>query len=81
MTVLYIITIVVRQFVEPKVYASNIGLDPLLTLIALFVGLQLFGFIGLIVGPTLMVILMALYRARVFHDTLDYIAGRSANRA
>jgi sporulation integral membrane protein YtvI len=81
LTVLYIITIVVRQFVEPKVYASNIGLDPLLTLIALFVGLQLFGFIGLIVGPTLMVILMALYRARVFHDTFDYIAGRSANRA
>lgn len=76
LSVLYLITIVVRQFVEPKVYASNIGLDPLLTLVAIFVGLKLFGFIGLIIGPTLMVILMALYRARVFHDTFNYIAGR-----
>lgn len=80
LSILYLITIVVRQFLEPKVYASNIGLDPLLTLVALFVGLQLFGFIGLIIGPTLTVILMALYRARVFHDTFDYIAGRPIKR-
>lgn len=77
LAVLYVITIVVRQFLEPKVYASNIGLDPLLTLVALFVGLKLFGFVGLIIGPTLTVILMALYRARVFHDTFEFIVGRS----
>lgn len=76
LSVLYLITIVMRQFLEPKVYASNIGLDPLLTLVSLFVGLKLFGFIGLIIGPTLTVILMALYRARVFHDTFEYIAGK-----
>lgn len=76
LSVLYVITIVVRQFVEPKVYASNIGLDPLLTLIALFVGLKLFGVLGLIIGPTLTVILMALFRARVFHDTFEFILGR-----
>lgn len=81
LSILYLITIVVRQFLEPKVYASNIGLDPLLTLVALFVGLKLFGFIGLILGPTLTVILMALYRARVFHDTFDYIVGRPVQRS
>lgn len=78
LSVLYGITIIVRQFLEPKVYASNIGLDPLVVLFALFVGLKLFGIIGLIIGPTVTVILIALYRARVFHDTYEYIAGRPA---
>ncbi|WP_054948628.1 sporulation integral membrane protein YtvI [Numidum massiliense] len=75
LSVLYTVIIVVRQLLEPKVYASNIGLDPLVTLLAIFVGLQLFGVLGLIIGPTAMVILNALYRARVFHDTFAYIAG------
>lgn len=77
LSVLYVVTIVVRQFLEPKVYASNIGLDPLVVLIALFVGLKLFGLLGLVIGPTVTVILMAVYRARIFHDTFDYIAGRT----
>ena len=42
--ILYIVVIVQRQIMEPKVLSSNIGLDPLATLVALFVGFKLFGF-------------------------------------
>ncbi|MEM5598483.1 AI-2E family transporter [Niallia circulans] len=56
LSVLYIIVLVQRQIMEPKILSSNIGLDPLATLIALFVGFKLFGFIGLIVGPVSLVI-------------------------
>jgi sporulation integral membrane protein YtvI len=73
LTIIYGVILIVRQFLEPKLVASNVGLDPLLTLIALFVGLKLFGFIGLILGPVTVVILLALHRSNVFRDTWNYI--------
>ena len=64
--VLYIVVLVQRQIMEPKILSSNIGLDPLATLIALFVGFKLIGFLGLIVGPVTLVIISTLYRAQCF---------------
>jgi sporulation integral membrane protein YtvI len=75
--ILYLVLIVIRQLLEPKLVATNIGLNPLVTLIALFIGLKLFGFFGLILGPVVVVILMALYRANVFVDTWKYIKGET----
>ena len=51
LSVLYGVIVIARQIMEPKVLASSVGLDPLATLIAMFVGLKLFGLLGLIVGP------------------------------
>ena len=73
--VLYIIVLVQRQLIEPKVLSSNIGIDPLATLVALFVGYKLIGFLGLIVGPIVLVIVNTLHRANVFHDVWDFIVG------
>jgi sporulation integral membrane protein YtvI len=76
--VLYIVVIVQRQLMEPKILSSNIGLDPLPTLIALFVGFKLFGFLGLIIGPVTLVILKTLYDANVFRDLWRFIKGGNA---
>jgi sporulation integral membrane protein YtvI len=73
LSILYGVILIARQIMEPKVLASSVGLDPLATLIALFVGLKLFGIIGLIIGPVSLVILSAFYRARIFHDIGTYI--------
>ncbi|MDM5190276.1 sporulation integral membrane protein YtvI [Bacillus sp. DX4.1] len=73
--ILYIVVIVQRQLMEPKVLSSNIGLDPLPTLIALFVGFKLYGFLGLIIGPVTLVLLNTLHKARVFHDLWKFIKG------
>ncbi len=73
LSILYAIVIVQRQIMEPKIVAANVGLDPLMTLIALFAGLQLFGFTGLILGPVILVVLNALWRARIIHDLWNYI--------
>ena len=67
---LYIIVVVQRQLIEPKVLSSSIGLDPLATLIALFIGFKLIGFLGLIAGPVALVIFNTLQRAHVFQDHL-----------
>ncbi|HHW60769.1 MAG TPA: AI-2E family transporter, partial [Syntrophomonadaceae bacterium] len=69
--IVYIIISAVRQFLEPKVVGDNIGLHPLLTLISLYVGLQLGGLVGMILGPIILVILIASYRAGVF-EGLDW---------
>ncbi|MFS0780617.1 sporulation integral membrane protein YtvI [Bacillus sp. 1P06AnD] len=73
--ILYSIILIQRQIMEPKVLSANIGLDPLATLVALFVGFQLFGFIGLIVGPVSLVIIQTLNKSSVFHTLWAYIRG------
>lgn len=74
--VLYIIVLVQRQVMEPKVLSSNIGVDPLATLVALFVGFKLIGFLGLIVGPVTLVIITTLHKANVFNDIWAFIKGK-----
>jgi sporulation integral membrane protein YtvI len=73
--VLYIIVLVQRQIMEPKVLSSSIGMDPLATLISLFVGFKLIGFLGLIIGPVTLVILTTLHKANVFKDVWTFIKG------
>jgi sporulation integral membrane protein YtvI len=53
--VLYGIIVVVRQLLEPKILGDNIGLHPLTTLIALYLGLSLLGIWGLIIGPAVVI--------------------------
>ena len=71
--ILYFIIIIQRQVMEPKVLSSSIGLDPLATLLSLFIGYKLFGFLGLAAGPIVLVIFNALHRTRVFHDIWEYV--------
>lgn len=75
LSILYAVVVVQRQIMEPKILATNVGLDPLVALIALFAGLQLFGFLGLIIGPVVVVVFNALQRAGVFRDVWGYIVG------
>lgn len=55
--IIYAIVMVVRNILEPKVVGHHLGLYPLVTLIALFVGLQIFGFAGMILFPIIVIIL------------------------
>jgi len=63
--IIYVFIILVRQVLEPKIVAENIGLHPLATLMSIFVGLKLFGFIGVILGPILLVIIKAASRGSI----------------
>ena len=66
LVVIYAFIVVVRQVLEPKLVADNLGIHPLATLIAIYVGYKLFGFLGLILGPFLLVIFKAASRANLF---------------
>jgi sporulation integral membrane protein YtvI len=53
--VLYVIIIVQRQIMEPKLVADTIDVHPLATLAAIFIGLKFFGPMGVILGPVILV--------------------------
>lgn len=49
--VLYAVIYIIRQAVEPKLVAANLDLPPVLTLMGMYIGVKLFGFIGLFLLP------------------------------
>lgn len=49
--VIWAVITVTRNVIEPKIVGKQVGLHPLVTLIAMFVGTKLFGFVGLVALP------------------------------
>ncbi|GAB3807037.1 sporulation integral membrane protein YtvI [Virgibacillus kimchii] len=76
--ILYASTVTVRQIAEPKVLSSSMKLNPLAILVSLFAGLQLFGLIGLVIGPITLVLIISLYDAKVFDGLWNFVKGESA---
>jgi predicted PurR-regulated permease PerM len=60
---LYLIITIIRYVVEPKIVGSQLGLHPLVALVAMFVGLKAFGVAGLILGPAIVVTAIAVMDA------------------
>ena len=58
--VLYAVITVVRQIVEPKLVAGQLGLSPIVTIAALYFGLKVFGVLGMFVTPILVMMLKLL---------------------
>lgn len=66
-TVLFILAIVVillRQILETKVTSSHLGLPPLTTLICMYVGFEMFGFIGFLIGPFVAILIVVIEQFR-----------------
>ncbi|MBO9130749.1 sporulation integral membrane protein YtvI [Bacillus sp. 165] len=63
--VMFIIITIIRRTVEPKVMSSNMGISPLAALVSLYIGFKILGFIGLFLGPTLVILYDALKNAGV----------------
>lgn len=51
LAILYVVVIVARQIIEPKIIGRQVGLPPLVTIICMFVGTSLFGAPGLLGLP------------------------------
>ena len=65
--IIYLVTITVRQIIEPRIVGKQLGLYPLVTMIAMFAGFQMAGTLGLIAGPL---------AANICRVVLDADAGR-----
>ena len=65
--VVYAIISVIRQVIEPKLVASQLGLPPFVTIMAMYIGSQLFGFVGLFLLPITIMLLKVLNDEGVIH--------------
>lgn len=62
---LYVVCYFTRQFMEPRLIGKRIGIHPLVMLVAVFVGVKLYGLIGIVTGPLSYLLIKEL--ARVSH--------------
>ena len=58
---LYLAIVLARQLLEPKILGNQLGIHPILTLISIYVGLRLFGILGIIAGPVSVVMAAGLF--------------------
>lgn len=49
--ILYIILILVKEILEAKFLSNKLDLHPLIVFLSIYIGLNIFGFLGMIIGP------------------------------
>lgn len=69
--ILGIVFFLFRRITEPKIMGSQTGLHPLLALMGIYVGLEIFGVWGALLGPLIMVILISVVRTGILKDTFS----------
>ena len=75
LAVLYAIVTVIRNVIEPKVVGDQLGLNPIVSLISIYLGYKLLGVIGMIFFPILAQILITVFDSQMIR-TLSESGGR-----
>lgn len=73
LALLYVLTQVVRQVIQPKIVGDTMGLPPLMTLIFLYLGFKLHGISGMILAVPLGILVLNLYKYGAFDSMIDSI--------
>lgn len=63
--ILYIVVLGTRQVLQAKIIGQNLNVDPMLTLISIYFGIEFLGWIGLFIGPLVVVIVRALIHSGI----------------
>ena len=71
---LYVVITVIRNFLEPKVIGEQVGLHPLVTLLSIFVGYRIIGFLGIFLFPITLIVIYDLYKK----GTIKFLTSDSA---
>jgi sporulation integral membrane protein YtvI len=71
LVVIYLITQLVRQLLQPKLVGDSMGLNPLVTLLLLYVGYKVSSVIGMILAVPIGLVLINMIRAGAFDYILD----------
>ena len=73
----HMILYLTRKVTEPRMMNRQMGLNPVLSLLSMYIGLQTYGVVGLTLAPILMVVLQTAWRNGLFtgvvRDTRDCV--------
>lgn len=73
LAILYAVTQVVRQVIQPKIVGDSIGMNPLATLFFMYIGYKVSSVIGMIIAVPVGMILINLYKAGIFDNQIHCI--------
>ncbi len=65
--IMYVCITVIRQIIEPKLVAAQLGIPPFATIMAMYIGSRIFGFIGLFLLPITIVMVKMLNDEGIIH--------------
>lgn len=66
LVILYLVTQLVRRIIEPKLVGDSIGMNPLATLIFMYIGYRVGGVLGMILAVPIGAIVLNFYKAGTF---------------
>lgn len=62
-----------RHLIEPKLVSTNIGMNPLVTLMSMYIGYRTLSVGGLIAGPLIMLLILSLYKGGIFDTPIAIV--------
>lgn len=65
--VLYALITVIRQILEPRLVSMNVGIHPVITLLGMYLGVRLFGVLGIFILPITFFLIKALNDEGIIH--------------
>lgn len=65
--VMYVIILVIRQIIEPKLVAGQVGLPPIITIIAMYIGSKTLGILGFFILPFCVILVKVFNDAGIIH--------------
>ncbi len=65
--IVYVMITIIRNVIEPKIIGDQVGLPPIVTLIAMYVGLKIFGVVGMLLLPVSIIIIVKLQENGIIH--------------
>ncbi|MBE5950831.1 MAG: sporulation integral membrane protein YtvI [Lachnospiraceae bacterium] len=68
--ILYLVCQLIKQLLQPKMVGDSVGMNPLATLLYMFVGYRLGGVLGMIIGIPVGMILVSFYKAGMFDQII-----------
>ncbi|MFA9379112.1 MAG: sporulation integral membrane protein YtvI [Lachnotalea sp.] len=71
--IIYGVSQLVRQLIQPKIVGDSIGLNPLLTLIFMYIGYKVKSVFGMIIAVPIGMILINLHKKGVFDNTINNV--------
>lgn len=73
LVVIYLVSQIVRQVIQPKIVGDSMGLDPLATLFFMYIGFKVKGITGMILAVPIGVIFIELIHSGIFDPLTDGI--------
>lgn len=78
--ILYVFVIIMRQILEPKIVGKHVGLHPLITLMCMWIGLKLFGAVGLFALPVTILVIIELQADGIILTKIKPLTAAAAQR-